>query len=247
MSDNINIESFGLLTAVWGPPTWDSLHCITFGYPEKPSDENKKDYFAYFKILSKVLPCCECREHYTEHISKGDTKLTPAVFESRDTLTLWLYNLHCAVNKKMGVVYDIKYSDLCKKYGSYVVSCEISDDQRKEIYKNAYNKEAASIPYNVAMCFVDYAKSRGLLDFEKTIMRYHKINRCSDQWIDRNTTCHEMIKKMRINGISSFEKEGEYKDLPTIDELQLMQCLSTSTTQKYIKKALIKLGYKFDN
>ena len=30
LDDNINN---GLITKIWGPVVWESLHCIAFGYP----------------------------------------------------------------------------------------------------------------------------------------------------------------------------------------------------------------------
>ena len=32
----------GMLTSVWGPPMWHSLHTISFNYPIKPTNEQKK-------------------------------------------------------------------------------------------------------------------------------------------------------------------------------------------------------------
>ena len=32
----------GMMTSIWGPPTWHMLHCISFNYPVSPSDLQKK-------------------------------------------------------------------------------------------------------------------------------------------------------------------------------------------------------------
>jgi len=47
ISDNLDLNSEsninnGLITKIWGPPTWDCLHSFTFGYPVHPTDEQKK-------------------------------------------------------------------------------------------------------------------------------------------------------------------------------------------------------------
>ena len=61
MTDIFSQEDFnsndGMLTYVWGPPLWHSLHTISFNYPVKPTEKNKEDYMNYFKSLGKVLPC----------------------------------------------------------------------------------------------------------------------------------------------------------------------------------------------
>ena len=34
----------GMLTAVWGPSLWHSLHTMSFNYPVKPTAQDKKHY-----------------------------------------------------------------------------------------------------------------------------------------------------------------------------------------------------------
>ena len=38
----------GLITKIWGPPAWEFLHSITFGFPISPTPEQKEA--AYAKI-----------------------------------------------------------------------------------------------------------------------------------------------------------------------------------------------------
>ena len=97
----------GLITSIWGPPTWESFHSITFGYPIKPSEEQKKDYMEYFRLLGKVLPCVYCRVSYDNFITDETNKtlLNMDTMKSRETLTKWGMYLHDAVNNKLGVNY----------------------------------------------------------------------------------------------------------------------------------------------
>ena len=46
----------GFLTTVWGPAQWHMLHTISFNYPVKPSEEEKKKYRDYVLSLQNVLP-----------------------------------------------------------------------------------------------------------------------------------------------------------------------------------------------
>ena len=252
MSDNngLNIdrivESFGLLTTIWGPPTWEALHCITFGYPDNPTKEDMDDYYNFFRLLRKVLPCCVCRQHYSQFIVTGETKLTNEVMLNKKTLTYWLWTVHNAVDKQLGMVYNISYPDLCEKYKSYITNCQLTPEMKIVPYKHSYNKEAPIIPYNVALCFIDYAKSRGLTDFEENIKKTNGINKKSDDWFKRNEHCNFIIKDMRINGITCIERSGKVKGFLTVNELKLMQHLSTTMSQKYIMKILEKMGYKLE-
>ena len=34
----------GMLTTIWGPAMWHTLHTISFNYPVKPSCDDKKNY-----------------------------------------------------------------------------------------------------------------------------------------------------------------------------------------------------------
>ncbi len=251
MSDNSgsNIdkisESFGLLTTIWGPSTWEALHCISFGYPDNPTEDDMVDYYNFFKLLRKVLPCCVCRQHYSQHIMSGETKLTKEVMLNKNTLTYWLYTVHNSVDKQLGMTYNISYSDLCAKYKSYITDCQLTPEMKIIPYKNYYNKEATLVPYDVAICFADYAKSRGINDFEINVKKTNEINKKSDEWSQRNEKCWSIIKNMRLNGIVCTEKDGEFKGLLTLQELELLQHLSTTMSQKYIKHILKKMGYTF--
>ena len=46
----------GMLTTVWGPSMWHTLHTISFNYPVKPDMKTRKQYFAFFNCkLSKIF------------------------------------------------------------------------------------------------------------------------------------------------------------------------------------------------
>ena len=87
----------GMMTAVWGPPMWHTLHTISFNYPVKPSKEQKENYYQYFKSLENILPCKYCRDNYKENLKK--LKFGKNSFKDRDTLSKFVYKLHEMVNK----------------------------------------------------------------------------------------------------------------------------------------------------
>jgi hypothetical protein len=88
----------GMMTKIWGPGLWVGLHCISFGYPIKPTDEQKQKYKDFFTLIGDVLPCGYCRTSYKQFIENGNTKLTNEVMESRDNLTKWLKNSPNSIN-----------------------------------------------------------------------------------------------------------------------------------------------------
>jgi len=237
------MENEGLYTLIWGPIQWEALHNITFNYPHNPTDDIKQKYFNYFTCLADVLPCCTCRDNYKKHINNGETKLTLEHLKSRETLTKWLYNFHKKVCERLGFEYDITYERMCKRYNKFIAKCKFSGEQKKEAFISLYNKEAPIIKhYDALLCFVQYAKERGVVDYENNIKKYMNMDRNSENWVDRNMKCQDLIKHMRINGICGIEENGKYKDMPSKEELQLMSMCSTTICWGDMKKILLKLN-----
>jgi len=75
----------GMMTSVWGPATWLTLHTMSFNYPINPSEEQKKHYYKYFKNLQNVLPCRYCRENLTKNLTSH--KLTKETMKNRESLS----------------------------------------------------------------------------------------------------------------------------------------------------------------
>ena len=40
----------GMLTLIWGPPLWHTLHTISFNYPVKPNKDDKDNYYVFLKV-----------------------------------------------------------------------------------------------------------------------------------------------------------------------------------------------------
>ena len=53
----------GMLTTVWGPSLWHTLHTISFNYPKRPTSSEKKNYKKFIMDLKYVLPCGKCRKN----------------------------------------------------------------------------------------------------------------------------------------------------------------------------------------
>ena len=85
-------------TSKWGPSAWDYLHTLTFNYPEKPTDDNKKYYYELFDNLKFTLPCSYCRESY--NIFFKYINIYSYLNDSMG-ITYWLYTIHNIVNYKL--------------------------------------------------------------------------------------------------------------------------------------------------
>lgn len=233
------MESEGLFTSVWGANQWESMHNITYNYPYNPTELDKEHYRSYFISLCNVLPCCACRKHYSFYINNGDTALTDVVLTNRGTLTKWLYNLHKTVSDRLGFTYDITYEMLCNKHNSYIAKCDLTNEQKRNAYKHLYDVHAPVVKCDILICFADYAISKGFVNFIKNIKYYSSLDRNSNEWYDRNQKCQELIKHIRVNGISPI-----IDNMPSPEELKLFELTSTTLSKRVLKNILKNMGCK---
>lgn len=112
-------EKKNLSPNVWGPCAWIFLHSISYSYPENPTENHKKEYLDFLNSLTHVIPCENCRQHFSEYIIENPPKLN-----SRDEFSEWLIDLHNNVNmdNKKNI---LTYEDVHKKY------MELYEDEKK--------------------------------------------------------------------------------------------------------------------
>jgi hypothetical protein len=225
----------GLMTNLWGPPTWESFHAITFGYPINPTEEQKQDYMNYFTFLGKVLPCIYCRVSYQKFINdqSGSAYLNIDTMKSRETLTRWGFALHNAVNNKLGVDYGDTYEELCYKYESYRAKCSKTDkekgcvmplDWRAKSYQKASLHRAPIVDIKYCLALADHAKKLGMTNYLEFVNYHAKIKRNSPEWGVRDCNARRIIGYMRRNGVSSLDSDG----LPSFTEMMLIAMHSTT-------------------
>ena len=108
---------------IWGPFMWFILHIITFNYPEKPSSFDKEAYRDFFISLKNVIPCEQCRKHYSKNIQEHP--ITPHL-DNKTNLIKWLINIHnlvnISLNKRMYTMDEVlqTYENLKKKINVYI-------------------------------------------------------------------------------------------------------------------------------
>ena len=116
----------GMMTKVWGPGCWLFLHCMVTGYPDKIDKKNKehvtrrKHIIQFFKQLPYVLPCKYCRESF---IKFGKELPVEKYADSNKDLCLWLYKMHCKVNKKLGIKTQPSFKQVCSKFNKFKAVC----------------------------------------------------------------------------------------------------------------------------
>lgn len=227
----------GMITKIWGPPLWKSLHTITFGFPINPSYQDKIKYKNFFESLGDVLPCKYCRESYKKFIDEPDTQLTFDVLNNRYTLSKWLYDIHNKVNNKLGMNYGVKFKDIVDRYETYRAKCSNNSCSKPTNYNCYYvskYKDCPIISLAIANKFYNLANSKiknkshfYIIDFcnkNNIDIDFFIKNKNHDLWNKRNNDCSRIIDFMRENNIPSIDYDG----LPTSFELHLIIRLSSN-------------------
>lgn len=80
---------------VWGSPAWTFLHCISYTYPEKPTQKQRKQYKKFLLSLQDVLPCSICREHTKEYFKKNPVE---DALQSKERFVCYLIKLRNHIN-----------------------------------------------------------------------------------------------------------------------------------------------------
>lgn len=147
-------SSDGMLTSVWGPSLWHSLHTISFNYPINPTLSQKKQYLSFFKSLKHVLPCKYCRINYVNNLKA--VPLNMNTMKNRNTLSKWLYLLHEEINKMLGKKSNLSYKDVRNRYEMFRSRCLEKPKNLKKKCKTKKEK-GCTTPYygNKSRCVIN--------------------------------------------------------------------------------------------
>ena len=245
-NDPNNVDSGnGLITSIWGPHAWEFIHSVAFGYPISPSEEQKKNYKDFFIKMGDILPCGYCRTSFKQFITENqDTVIDDNVMKSRENLTKWTFNLHNAINNKLGHNYGETYEEMCFKYESYRAKCSKTANgcvMPISIKANSYQKSdiqrAQVIPYEICDKFRNYAVKLGLHKYSEYLYYYKKLKRNCKMWGIRDCSCRKVIKYMRKKGINAIdEKTG----LPSLYEMILFSMMCSTIDIRKINEMVKK-------
>ena len=123
----------GFLTTVWGPALWHSLHTMSFNYPVKPTQNDKKHYRNFMLNLVHVLPCKYCRDNLKKNFKVFP--LTMECMKNRNSFSRYVYRLHERINKNLGKDSGLTYCDVRERYEHFRARCT---EEQPNIFK--FNK-----------------------------------------------------------------------------------------------------------
>jgi len=129
----------GMLTTVWGPAMWHSLHTISFNYPVKPTKKEKKDYRRFILNLQNVLPCRYCRENLKRNFKAHPLRICD--MKDRDSFSRYIYKLHEVVNKMLGKKSGLSYCDVRERYEHFRARCTQDKPKMFNFRKTKKKKE----------------------------------------------------------------------------------------------------------
>lgn len=135
-TDNEYNSNDGMLTTVWGPAMWHYLHTMSFNYPVKPTNKDKKHYHEFIVKLQHVLPCGKCRENLKQNFKKLPIKR--CAMKSRYTFSKYIYDLHELINTMLGKRSGLTYEDVRDRYEHFRSRC--SKDTKKTRKKRQTKK-----------------------------------------------------------------------------------------------------------
>jgi hypothetical protein len=128
----------GMITAIWGPALWHSLHTMSFNYPVEPTNDDKKHYKEFVENLKYVLPCKYCRINLTNNLKLYPIK--ECHMKNRETFSKYIYNLHEVINKMLGKNSGLSYCDVRERYEHFRSRCTESSGKKLFKFKTRKNK-----------------------------------------------------------------------------------------------------------
>jgi hypothetical protein len=128
----------GMLTLVWGPSMWHYLHTMSFNYPVLPSCEDKRHYQSFILNLQYVLPCGKCRNNLKKNFVKNP--LDWKQMESRNTFSLYIYNLHETINTMLNKKSGLSFETVRERYEHFRSRCTKTQKYNKKKLKTRRKK-----------------------------------------------------------------------------------------------------------
>lgn len=111
----------GMLTTVWGPSLWHTLHTISFNYPVKPTKKHKKDYKKFIMNMKNILPCGHCRKNFPKNLKK--VPINSKTLKNRENFSRWMYELHEEVNRMLHKKSGLTYEEVRDRYEHFRSRC----------------------------------------------------------------------------------------------------------------------------
>jgi hypothetical protein len=132
----------GMLTTIWGPPMWHYLHTMSFNYPVKPTNRDKKHYRDFVLNMVNVLPCGKCRKNLQRNFKK--LPLTMSDMKSRFTFSMYIFKLHNLINKMLLKKSYLTYQQVRERYEHFRSRC--ANSATKKTQRKSTKEKGCTVP-----------------------------------------------------------------------------------------------------
>ena len=166
----------GMLTSVWGPSLWHSLHTISFNYPLNPSMDDKKRYRQFILQLKYVLPCKYCRINLKQNFKCLPLQMKD--MKNRETFSRYMYQLHELVNKMLGKKSGLSYEQVRERYEHFRARCNKGKIIRKTIKKKKENGCIEPLYGKKSKCIIK------IVPQDTKCETFQKNPTCETNWLD---------------------------------------------------------------
>ena len=112
----------GFQTRIWGPMLWFLLHTMSFNFPCQPTQQQRECYRNFYESVRYVLPCGACRDNLSANM-KASGYDRERVYKNRQTLSSWVYRLHCSVNDMLHKP-SPTFAEVQKTYEGFRAKCD---------------------------------------------------------------------------------------------------------------------------
>ena len=115
----------GMVTTIWGPPTWVALHTMSFNYGVNPSPEQREAYRSFFTNIADMLPCRHCRDNYKRNLQSWP--LNDAALQNRHNFSRWLWVMHEMINRSLNKPKGPSFEEVQQLYENFRARCKVPD------------------------------------------------------------------------------------------------------------------------
>ena len=89
-----------IMTAIWGPLGWMTLHSVSTLYPERPTPSEKSLLTSWLDMFRDTITCVHCKSHFTTMLQNYRMRF-PNMLNSRQDFAMFAFRAHNAVNARL--------------------------------------------------------------------------------------------------------------------------------------------------
>ena len=89
-----------VMTSIWGPLGWMTLHSVASCYPDSPTISEITLTQTWLDMFHSTITCPSCREHFGTALA-GYRRSYPQMLTSRREFLLFTFRVHNSVNRRL--------------------------------------------------------------------------------------------------------------------------------------------------